>query len=156
MKMVLIAVGDRMPAWVAEGFERYRSRLPPECALSLKEISPGKRGKKPEIGRILKEEGKKMLAAIAPGSYVVALDIGGRLLSTPELAQRFSGWLGDGRDLSLLIGGPEGLDEAVLARADWRWSLSPLTFPHPLARVLVAEQLYRAWSILNHHPYHRE
>ncbi len=156
MKIHLIAIGDRMPAWVSEGFARYQRRLPAGSALVLREITAPKRGKNADVARIRRDEGERMLAAIPSGSEIIALDVGGRMLSTPQLAERFGGWLADGRDRSLLIGGPEGLADEVLARAAWRWSLSPLTFPHPLTRVLVAEQLYRAWSILNRHPYHRE
>lgn len=159
MRLHLIAIGQRMPGWVQQGYGEYARRLPAHCALNLIEIPAGQRGGKTPAGggirRILDAEGARQLAAIPPGSEVVCLDIGGRSLSTEQLAGRMQGWLAGGRDLALLVGGPEGLAEACRARADWSWSLSPLTLPHPLVRVLLAEQLYRASSILAGHPYHR-
>jgi 23S rRNA (pseudouridine1915-N3)-methyltransferase len=155
MQIQLLAVGVRMPAWVTEGYEDYAKRLPRECELKLKEIAPGQRGKNADIARAMEEEGKKMLAALAPGERVVALDLSGAEWSTPKLAENLARWLADGRNVSLLVGGPDGLAPACLARADERWRLSALTFPHPLARIILAEQLYRAWSVLHRHPYHR-
>lgn len=155
MQIQLLAVGVRMPDWVTEGYEEYAKRLPRECELRLKEIVPGQRGKNADIARAMDEEGKKMLAAIAPGERVVALDLSGAEWSTQKLADNLARWLADGRNVSLLVGGPDGLAPACLARSDERWRLSALTFPHPLVRIVLAEQLYRAWSILNRHPYHR-
>ena len=111
------------------------------------------KGASAEVAR--REEGLRLLAALPKGAQLVALDERGTAWSTAQLARELAGWLGEGRDLALLIGGPEGLDEACRARADRLWSLSPLTFPHPLVRVILAEQLYRAWSLLGGHPYHR-
>lgn len=155
MQIDLVAVGTKMPTWVQQGYQEYAKRLPAECALRLKEIAPGKRGKNADIARILQDEGKRTLAAIPPQSRVVALDVKGRAWSTEQLAEQLDFWMGDGRNVSLLIGGPEGLADDCLARADQRWSLSALTYPHPLVRIVVAEQLYRAWSIVRNHPYHR-
>jgi 23S rRNA (pseudouridine1915-N3)-methyltransferase len=155
MQIQLIAVGMRMPDWVEQGYAEYAKRLPRECELRLKEIAPGQRGKNADLVRAMEEEGRKMLAAIGQGERVVALDLSGREWSTPQAAEHLARWLADGRNVSLLVGGPEGLAPACLARADERWRLSALTFPHPLVRVILAEQLYRAWSILNNHPYHR-
>ncbi len=155
MQIQLICVGNRMPDWVTKGYEEYAKRMPRECALQLREISPGKRGKHSDIDRAIHEEGQKMLAAIPSGDRVVALDLSGKEWSTPRLADTLSGWLGEGRNVSLLVGGADGLAQSCLAKADDRWRLSALTFPHPLVRIVLAEQLYRAWSILNNHPYHR-
>lgn len=155
MRIHLIAVGNRMPAWVAEGYREYAQRLPPECALHLTEIAPGKRGKGADLDRIRTDEGAHMLAVLPRAAQVVALEVTGTDWSTEALSRQLAHWLQGGRDLALLVGGPEGLAAECLARADQRWSLSPLTLPHPLVRVVVAEQLYRAWSLLQGHPYHR-
>lgn len=155
MQIHLIAVGQRMPAWVQAGYTEYAKRLPPECSLRLTEIPAEKRGKNADLNRLLGREGERMLAALPKGARPVALAVEGRQWSTEELAGQLSSWLREGRDTALLIGGPEGLAPACEARAEQRWSLSRLTLPHPLVRVVVAEQLYRAWSMLSGHPYHR-
>ncbi len=144
-----------MPDWVNAGYREYATRLPRECALNLIEIPAGKRSPNADLARILRSEGERLLAAAPSGSCIIALDERGRQWNTVELAERLTGWLRDGRDLSLLIGGPDGLDAPCRDRAEQLWSLSRLTFPHPLVRIVVAEQLYRAWSLLHHHPYHR-
>lgn len=144
-----------MPAWVEAGYTEYARRLPAECALGLTEIGAGRRTKGADLRRLAEKEGEQMLAAIPRGARVVALDVGGRGWSTEQLAEQLRGWLAGGRDLALLVGGPEGLAPACLAAAGERWSLSPLTLPHPLVRVVLAEQIYRAWSLLAGHPYHR-
>ncbi len=155
MNIHLIAVGDKMPGWVQEGYQLYARRMPPECALRLIEIPAAKRGKGADVARILRDESKRLVAAIPKGAAVVALEVGGRSWSTEQLAARLGDWLAGGRDLALLVGGPEGLSDEARAAAGQLWSLSPLTLPHPLVRVVIAEQLYRAWSILHGHPYHR-
>lgn len=155
MRIRLIAVGRRMPGWVESGYAEYAKRLPPECALSVVEIEPGQRGKGSVTERARAEEGRRMLKAIPKGSRVVALDGAGETWSTETLAGQLRSWLGGGRDLALLVGGPDGLADDCLACAEQRWSLSRLTFPHPLVRVIVAEQLYRAWTLVQGHPYHR-
>ncbi len=144
-----------MPGWVETGYQEYAKRLPPECALHLVEIEPGHRGKGASVEIARREEGGRLLAALPKGVQVIALDERGRAWSTAELSRQLAAWLAEGRDLALLVGGPEGLDPTCRARADRLWSLSPLTFPHPLVRVILAEQLYRAWSLLTGHPYHR-
>ncbi|WP_456415670.1 23S rRNA (pseudouridine(1915)-N(3))-methyltransferase RlmH [Thiolapillus sp.] len=155
MNIHLIAVGDKMPPWVQEGYQEYARRLPSECALKLLEISARHRGKNADIARIARDEGRAMLKAVPRSSRVIALEVNGRSWRTEDLARQLQNWLADGRDVSLLVGGPEGLAPECRERADQLWSLSPLTLPHPLVRVVIAEQLYRAWSILNNHPYHR-
>jgi len=155
MKIHLLAVGVRMPEWVEKGYAEYAGRLPRECALNLVELSAGKRGYHAAVARLVRAEGERLLAAVPAGSRLIALDERGQEWSTMELAGRLSGWLGEGRDVSLLVGGPDGLDADCRARADTLWSLSRLTLPHPLVRVVVAEQIYRAWSVLHNHPYHR-
>lgn len=155
MQIHLIAVGEKMPRWVQEGYGEYAKRLPAECSLKLVEIPPGRRGKNADIARAVRDEGERMLAAIPKGARVIALEVNGRDWSTEQLAGQLDGWLAGGQDVALLVGGPEGLAEDCRTRADQQWSLSPLTLPHPLVRVLLAEQIYRAWSLLRGHPYHR-
>lgn len=156
MKLQLVAVGTKMPDWVQTGFMEYLRRFPKDMPFELTEVPAGKRGKNADIKRILEKEGEAMLAAVGKGNRIVTLDIPGQLWETPQLAQQLERWKLDGRDVSLLIGGPEGLAPACKAAAEQSWSLSALTLPHPLVRVLVAESLYRAWSITTNHPYHRE
>ena len=155
MQIHLIAVGNRMPGWVSQGYEEFARRMPPECRLKLIEISPAKRTKAADINRLLKREGERMLEALPKNALVVALEVAGRQWRTEELAQQLDDWMHAGRDIALLLGGPEGLAPACMQQADLSWSLSPLTFPHPLVRIIVAEQLYRATTILKHHPYHK-
>lgn len=155
MRIHLLAAGTRQSAWINAGFNEYAQRLPPECRLQLREIrlSAARRGA--DVARAITDEGKKMLAALPHGAEVVALDVRGRSFSSESLAKQLNHWLQAGRDLALLIGGPDGLAPECLQRAALKWSLSPLTLPHGLVRVLVAEQLYRAWTILKGHPYHK-
>ena len=155
MQISLIAVGTRMPDWVTQGYEEYTRRMPSECSVKLVEIPAGKRSKGADLLRIMQKEGEQTLAAIPKGARVVAMDVKGRGWSTEELAKGMDGWRHDGRDVALLVGGPEGLATECLSRAEQRWSLSNMTLPHPVVRLVVAEQLYRAWSILSNHPYHR-
>lgn len=156
MKLRLVAVGNKMPSWVKSGFEEYQRRFPLDMPLELIEIAPGKRGKNADIKRILDKEGEQMLAACNKGSMIVTLDIPGRHWATEELSYQLQHWQQDGRDVNLLIGGPEGLSEQCKVMAEKSWSISNLTLPHPLVRVIVAESLYRAWSLTVNHPYHRE
>lgn len=155
MQINLITVGTRMPNWVDEGYREYARRMPRECSLVLNEIPLAQRSKSQAVERAVKDEGKRMLAALSERQLVVALDVKGRSWSTEQLAQQLDGWMQDGRDISLLVGGPDGLATECLQRAGQTWSLSALTLPHPLVRVLLAEQLYRAWSLNSGHPYHR-
>ncbi len=144
-----------MPEWVKTGYAEYAKRLPRECQLMLHEIPAGKRGKNADLARLTADEGKRLLEAVPKGARVVALDRTGREHNTVTLAESLRTQLGRGFDLALLIGGPEGLSAECLAAADEHWSLSHLTFAHPVVRVVLAEQLYRAWSIISNKPYHR-
>lgn len=155
MQIHLVAVGNRMPTWVTEGFQDYAKRLPRECELVLREIAPGKRGKNADLARIREEEGERILASLSRDDQVIALEVGGKPWDTVQLSNQVKNWMRDGRRIALMVGGPEGLSDACRARANQLWSLSPLTLPHPIVRIIVAEQIYRAWSLLNNHPYHR-
>jgi len=155
MVIRLIAVGNKMPDWVENGYQEYAKRLPPGYTLKLHEITPEKRTKQADIKRITEKEGEKILATIKPGNLVVALDVKGQTWSTEKLAEELKIWHGENREVDLLVGGPDGLSSACLQKAQVKWSLSALTLPHPLVRILVAEQIYRAWTILQNHPYHR-
>ena len=155
MRLKVLAISARVPAWVREGWEEYSSRLGPGLKLKLTEIEPGPRTGR-ATARAVGIEGQRLLAALRSDDYVIALDERGTEPDTRALAAWLAGRMRDGRDLVFLIGGPDGLAPEVLARADWRWSLSRLTFPHALVRVLLAEQLYRAHGVLGNHPYHRE
>ena len=156
MRISVLAVGTRMPAWVNEGVEEYSRRMPRELRLEWREIPLARRGRGTGVQQALAREGEQILRAIPDGDRVIALDVEGRALSTSELAAQLADWQMSGDNYSMLIGGPDGLSRACLARADRRWSLSRLTLPHPLVRIVLAEQLYRAWTITANHPYHRE
>jgi 23S rRNA (pseudouridine1915-N3)-methyltransferase len=154
MKIRLLSVGTRQPAWVKEGYETYARRLPRESALVLEEIpaAPRRGG---DSARWIAEEGAALLARVQRDDCVIALDERGRQLASAALAQELAHWRSDGRDVVLLIGGADGLAAPCLARAQWQWALTSATLPHGLVRILVAEQIYRAWTLLSGHPYHR-
>ncbi len=155
MKLTLLAVGTKMPAWVTEGFQEYAKRMPRECQLILQEIAPAKRGKTGHAAQWIEDEADRLLQAIPDNHYVIALEVTGKSWTTEALSQQMTNWLSDGRDVTLLVGGPDGLAQRCRQKADQLWSLSPLTLPHPIVRVVLAEQLYRAWTVLQNHPYHR-
>ncbi len=155
MRIKLITVGKGMPSWITEGFEEYARRLPAECRLELVEVVAQRRGKRPNIVQVLRAEGARLLTAVPKGAWTVALDETGQAWSTPELARRLERWMDEETDVALLVGGPDGLDPACRDQVRHVWSLSALTLPHMLVRVMVAEQIYRAWSIVTGHPYHR-
>ena len=155
MKARLIAVGERAPTWVAQGFGEYQKRLSHWLPLELVEIEPGVRGKGRDAARAIFDEGQRVIAALPKSTHTIALDGRGKPWTSEQLAQRLAYWRGLGRDLALLIGGPEGHAPEVIARADEQWSLGPLTLPHMLVRLVAAEQLYRAAALLANHPYHR-
>lgn len=156
MRIKIIAVGGKMPAWVQEGYGEYAKRLPRgDMSVELIELPLGKRGKNCDIARVMEAEADAIVAAVGKTDKIIALDVLGKSVSTEVLADKLSTWRLDGQDICLLIGGPDGLAARVLATADEKWSLSALTLPHPLVRVLVMEQLYRAWTVIHHHPYHK-
>jgi 23S rRNA (pseudouridine1915-N3)-methyltransferase len=155
MKLTILAVGDKLPAWAEAAVAEYVKRMPREARIEVVAIRPEKRSGQP-ADRIKSAEGTRILEKLPAGARPVALDEHGRELDTRELARTLDGWLHSGRDTALIIGGADGLAPEVLARAELTLSLSRLTLPHALARVLLAEQLYRAWSLLANHPYHRD
>lgn len=144
-----------MPGWVEDGCKEYLKRMPRECSVEIVEIKPDKRAAGKNSIQVQEAEAKRIIEA-AGRDYLVALDEQGQEVSTIQLAERMQRWMGDGRDIALVIGGADGLHQDVKSRADWLWSLSRLTLPHAMVRVLLTEQLYRAWSVINNHPYHRE
>lgn len=155
MQLNVLAVGHRMPAWVTEGWQEYTRRMPPSLSVHLKEIAVAQRGKNADIARLKEQEGQSLLDAVPKGAQIVALELTGKQWSTEQLAANMESWMQDGQDVCFMIGGPDGLSSAVLKAAHQRWSLGQLTMPHPLVRVVLAEQLYRAWTITCNHPYHR-
>ena len=155
MQLLVAAVGQRMPRWVNEAWTEYARRMPPGLALSLREISLAKRGKNADTRRLTAVESNALYAAMPKRARVIALDVQGQSWSTEKLAAKLEEWMGDGRDVGFMIGGPDGIAPDIMQKADNRWSLGPLTLPHPLVRVVLAEQLYRAWTITQNHPYHR-
>jgi len=155
MQIHIIAVGQRMPSWVQQGVDEYLKRMPPHCRVQVREVASIHRGKNADIGRILKAEGEALLKAVPKDCRVIALDRAGKQFDTPTLAAYLSEWMAGGRDVALLIGGPEGLSKEVLQQCDATWSLSKFTYAHPLVRIVLSEQLYRAWAITENHPYHK-
>ena len=155
MLIRLLAIGTKMPSWIEEGFVEYAKRFPPSCQLELVEIAAAKRTKNSVSERLIEQESEKLMAAIKPGNHIIALEVKGTMWSTEQLAQQLENWQNGRRNIDLLIGGPDGLSGHCLQKAETKWSLSKLTLPHPLVRIIVAEQLYRAVSILQNHPYHR-
>jgi 23S rRNA (pseudouridine1915-N3)-methyltransferase len=156
MRVRLIAVGTRPPGWVRDACEDYITRLGSRLPVSITEIATGRRSAGEPPARAVAREGERVLAALGRGDYLIALDERGTELSTRELAAWLKTRMQEGEDLAFVIGGPDGLAPEVLARSKLRWSLSRLTLPHALVRVLLAEQLYRAHSLLAGHPYHRD
>ncbi len=155
MKIKLITVGSQMPSWVKTGYENYTQRLPNYLQPMIIEIPLAKRSKSNSIAQIKQQEAKKILSHIHPDDYAIALEIQGKNWSTEQLSAKIKIWQQAGKNIIFIIGGPDGLDNVCLDRANEKWSLSPLTLPHPLVRVLLAEQLYRGHTILQGHPYHR-
>lgn len=156
MKIKLIAVGTKMPSWVENGFSTYAQRLPKDCCLELIEIPVAKRSKNQLADKWKEKEGQLILKAIDATDWVVALDVDGQNWTTAKLAKQIINWQGNGSNVALLVGGPDGLSADCLVRAQQKWSLSALTFPHPMVRVILSEAIYRAWSVTVNHPYHRE
>lgn len=155
IKLKIIAIGNKLPNWLNEGVATYQKRFPKDCSLEICEIAPLKRGKNADLNAICEKEGK-MLLKHAENSRIVTLDLAGINFTTADLKNRLEFWQIQGVNVSFLIGGPEGLSKECKAKANESWSLSALTLPHGLARLVVAESLYRAWSLSVNHPYHRE
>ncbi len=156
MRIRIIAVGERMPRWVDEVVADYTGRLASSLKVALVEVPAGQRSARGDPAQAMHSEGQRILSLIKPAEFVAALDERGVQQTTRELATWLAGRMNDGRDLVLVIGGPDGLSGAVLSRADQQLSLSRLTLPHPLVRVVLCEQLYRAHTVLSGHPYHRD
>ncbi|RZO72281.1 MAG: 23S rRNA (pseudouridine(1915)-N(3))-methyltransferase RlmH [Halieaceae bacterium] len=154
MRLRVLAIGQKMPAWVDQGVEEYARRMPREISVEWLDIPPAKRGSATrEKYRV--QEAEAIEAKLSGKDYVVALDISGKAVSTELIAERFDQWQMQGEQISIVIGGPDGLHPNILKGAKERWSLGQVTLPHPLVRVILAEQLYRAWSVQAGHPYHR-
>ena len=156
LRLSLITASNRQPEWVDDGADDYAKRLRGRCTLEIKAVPLARRTSTAPAERAIQEEGERILAAVPAGAHIVALLEKGKPWSTKELAVKLEGWMQRGAPVSFLVGGPDGLSAECVARANERWSLSNLTLPHGLVRVVVAEALYRAWSLLENHPYHRE
>ncbi len=155
MQLIVAAVGHKMPAWIEAGFQEYAKRMPPECRLVLKEIKPIERSSGKNAETVMAQERTRIEAALPKGGRVIALDEHGAQMTTVQLSQQLSVWQQHGGDVSFVIGGADGLDAEFKKNADMLLRLSNMTLPHGMVRVILAEQLYRAWSILRNHPYHR-
>ena len=156
MRVTILSVGHKMPAWIRDGFDEYTRRMPPEVRVELVELKPEERGAGKNAAKAKAVEGERLIAALPEGATLLALDERGKSITTQGLSVLLSEWMRDASRPFFAIGGADGLSDAVKSRADKLVSLSALTLPHGLVRVLLAEQLYRAWSILARHPYHRE
>jgi 23S rRNA (pseudouridine1915-N3)-methyltransferase len=155
LKLRILSVGHKMPAWVEDACREYLKRMPREFTVEIVEIRPDKRAAGKGALQVQEAESRRIIEA-AGRDYLVALDERGQEVTTLQLAERMRKWQDDGRDVSLVVGGADGLHPDLKVRADWLWSLSRLTLPHAMVRVLLTEQIYRGWSVLNNHPYHRE
>jgi 23S rRNA (pseudouridine1915-N3)-methyltransferase len=155
MKLVVAAIGQRMPSWVQQAWQEYARRFPKPHSLQLRELPLVKRSRNADIERLRNKEGELLLSSVPSGFRILALDERGKQCSTLELAAQMENWMREERGISFLVGGPDGLSRECRQKAHSNWSLGCLTLPHPLVRVVLAEQLYRAWSITQHHPYHR-
>lgn len=155
MKVKVIAVGTKMPKWVDEGVKEYTKRLPRDFVVEFYEIALGNRSKGADLKKAIQSESKAILEVLSERDWVIALEVKGKIWSTETLAEQVKEWQMCGDNVALLVGGPDGLSEMCRKRANQQWSLSALTLPHPLVRILLAEQLYRAYSINQNHPYHR-
>ncbi len=155
MQLLIAAVGHKMPAWISHGFDEYAKRMPPELRLQLKEIKPVERSGSKTAATAMALERERIDAAIPKGARRIALDEHGRDLTTMQLSQLLLQWQQDGRDVTFIIGGADGLDPQLNSDAELSIRLSSMTLPHGMVRVILAEQIYRAWSITQNHPYHR-
>lgn len=155
MKLSIVAVGTKMPKWVQQGYDEYAKRLPRELTPQLVELAVANRGKNANVEKLKQQEGEQILSSLPKQGRVVALDVLGKKISTEQLSAKMADWQMVGDNVSIIIGGPDGLSQECLNHADEKWSLSDMTLPHPLVRIVLIEQLYRAWSILQNHPYHK-
>ena len=155
MKIKLLAVGTKMSSWVTQGYNEYAKRLPREMTLELVELPLGVRGKNADVQRAIQKESDALLSHIDKTDHVIALEVKGHNWTTEKLAQNMERWQMDGLTVVLLVAGPDGLSDACRGRANQQWSLSALTLPHPIVRILLSEQIYRAWTVTQNHPYHR-
>jgi len=156
MKIHLIAVGKKIPEWINTGYSEFSNRMPPELKLNLIELAPSARNKSTPIKKNIKEEGERIQTAIPSNSRLIVLDEKGKNFSSVDLSQKMESWFPMAQDIAIVIGGADGIDPIIKQQADEIWTLSSFTLPHALVRVVIAEQLYRAWSIFKGHPYHRE
>jgi 23S rRNA (pseudouridine1915-N3)-methyltransferase len=155
LRLALLTASNRQPEWVDAGADDYAKRLRGRCSLEIKTVPLAKRTASTPVDKAIDDEGERLLALVPQGAHVVALCEGGKPWSTKELAQKLEGWMSLGAPVCLLVGGPDGLSAACIERSRERWSLSNLTLPHGLVKIVAAEALYRAWSLLENHPYHR-
>lgn len=155
MKLIVAAVGVRMPDWVTDAWRDYSRRMPADCAVELREIKPEPRTSGKTPAQMMQAEAQRLLAAVPATAITVALDERGKDLTTNDVFHQLEDWRASGQDVALFIGGPDGLDPELKHRAQHRWRLSSMTLPHPMVRIILAEQLYRAWAIMTNHPYHR-
>lgn len=151
----IIAVGTKMPSWVTQGVDEYLRRMPNECLVKFVELPLGTRAKTKNIKQAMQQEEKSILAAIPNNSIVIAMVVKGKIWSTETLSEKMQDWMQSGKDVTLLVGGPDGMTQTCINKAAEKWSLSNLTLPHPLVRIVLAEQLYRALMIIKNHPYHK-
>lgn len=156
MQISIVAVGMRLPSWVNQGVNEYIKRFPPEVKVNLVEVSPVKRNKSAPAERILKQEAEKIRAALPKDNYLIVLDEHGKSRRTTVFAQNMDSWMREGKNIVFVIGGADGVEQELKSQANELWSLSDFTLPHGMARVLLTEQIYRAWTVIKKHPYHRE
>ncbi len=156
MNIHLIEICDKSPDWAKSGFLNYSKRIPKNIKFHLKEVRPGKRSKNVDLKKILFEEGQRMISMIPKGSLIIKLEIKGQKWTTKDLSLNLQNWMNNSKDIVFLVGGPEGLPPECKEISPISWSLSTLTLPHAIVKIFIAEQIYRAWSILQNHPYHRE
>lgn len=155
MKIKILSIGTKMPSWVNEGVSEYVKRLPKDMSFEIVELPLAARTKNADIKRLVNKETESLLSNIQSQDHVIALEVKGQNWSTEKLAANLESWQMNGQNVVFLIGGPDGLGEACRQRANQLWSLSALTLPHPIVRVVLAEQIYRAWTVTQNHPYHR-
>ena len=156
MKLIILAVGHKMPSWITEGFNEYTKRMPREAKIELIEIKPEPRTTGKTVPQIMEAEAQRIRAALPNNALLIALDERGSHWTTRQMSQRMQEWMGGGRDVAFIIGGADGLHESIRNSANQLLALSAMVLPHGMVRVLLAEQLYRAYSLLHNHPYHRE